>query len=207
MRRDSFVYALSGVFFGLIVGWIIGSQQAAGSASPAAAATTASAAPAPGPSATPPPLDTGKAAELERTAKAQPSNADVRIQLGNLYFDAERFDQAVPWYEAALALDPKNIDVSTDLGVCYYYTNEVDRALAQLDHSLALNPRHTKTLLNQGIVRAFGKQDLKGAVDSWQQVLAIAPNSEEGRRAQQAIDGIKSAHPGAGGAAGAGAGG
>ena len=50
--------------------------------------------------------------------------------------------------------------MSTDLGVSYYYTNQPDRALAQFDRSLAINPKHTKTILNQGIVRAFGKQDL-----------------------------------------------
>jgi hypothetical protein len=34
--------------------------------------------------------------------------------------------------------------------------------------------RRTKTLLNQGIVRAFGKQDLDGATQSWERLIAIA---------------------------------
>jgi tetratricopeptide (TPR) repeat protein len=113
-----------------------------------------------------------------------------------VYFDAERFDLAIPWYEQAVALDPKNVDASTDLGVCYYYANQIDRALAQLDHSLSIDPRHAKTLLNQGIVRAFGKNDLTGAAESWQRVVAIAPNSVEGKRAQQGLDGLKSGHSG-----------
>ncbi len=53
------------------------------------------------------------------------------------------------------------MDVSTDLAVAYYYTQQADRALAQLDHSLKIDPTHLKTLLNQGIIRAFGKQDLE----------------------------------------------
>ncbi len=55
------------------------------------------------------------------------------------------------------------MNVSTDLGVCYYYTNQPDKALEQFDHSLKLDPKHAKTLLNVGIVKAFGKQDLDGA--------------------------------------------
>ena len=119
----------------------------------------------------------------------------MRVELGNLYFDAERFDLALPWYEAALKLDPKNVDVSTDLAVCYYYPTSIDRALAQLDRSLAIDPKHSKTLLNQGIIRAFGKQDLAGATESWQKVVEIAPDSRRSaQRAQQGLDGLKSAH-------------
>ena len=44
-------------------------------------------------------------------------------------------------------------------------------------------------------MRAFGKQDLKGAAEAWQKILDVAPSSEEARAAQQALDGLRSAHP------------
>ncbi len=78
-------------------------------------------------------------------------------------FDAERYSEAITWYEAAVALKPTDANLSTDLGVAYYYTNQPDRAIAQFEKSLAADPKHTKTLLNLGIVKAFGKQDLDGA--------------------------------------------
>jgi cytochrome c-type biogenesis protein CcmH/NrfG len=187
MRRDSLAFALSGTFFGVLVGWIIGSQQARPAPPASPAVTQAPAAPAPAP----PAFDAGRAAALEDRAKAEPTNAAVRAELGNLYFDAERYDQAASAYEASLKLDPKAVNVSTDLAVAYYYTKQVDRALKQLDHSLKEDPRHLKSLLNQGIIRAFGKQDLAGAAESWQRVIAIAPTSEEGRRAQQGLEGLK----------------
>jgi cytochrome c-type biogenesis protein CcmH/NrfG len=198
LKRESIVFLISGVVFGLLVGWIIGSQQAAPAAPPAAAA----AAPVqPAQTASPPPpVDTARVSQLEQTAKADPSNAAVRVELGDLYFNAERFDQAIPWYEAALELDPKNINASTDLGVCYYYTQQDDRALAQFEHSLKLDPNHVKTLFNQGIVRAFAKQDLEGATKAWERVIAAAPDSQEGKRAKQILDGLKSGHTGAPGA-------
>jgi len=191
MSRDAIVFALSGTFFGLIVGWILGGQTAGPRPLATPPATTA-AAPA---SDSAPALDLQRATELEQQAAAQPTDRFARIELGNLYYDAERFDLAAPWYEAALALDPNDVNVSTDLGVCLYMTNQIDRALAQLDHSLSLDPRHVKTLLNQGIIRAFGAQDLDAAAESWEQVIAISPNSEEGQRAQQALDSLRSAHP------------
>jgi cytochrome c-type biogenesis protein CcmH/NrfG len=208
MKRESLAYAVSGTFFGLLLGWILGSQQAAPAMTPASTQTTAAApattatTPAPaGASPTAQPLDVQRAAGLEKTANAQPSNSSVRFELANLYFDAERFDLAIPWYESGLKIDSQDVDASTDLGVCYYYTNQIDRALAQLDHSLSINPRHAKTLFNQGIVRAFGKQDLKGAAESWQKVIDVAPDSEEAKRARQGLDGLKTGH-GAGGGGG-----
>jgi tetratricopeptide (TPR) repeat protein len=194
MKRESIVFSIVGMFFGVLVGWMIGSQQARPSAPAPASAPTAAAAPgAAQPQA--PPLDTQRASSLERTANADPSNVAARVELADLYFDAERFDLATPWYEAVIQLDPKNVNASTDLGVCYWYLNQVDRALAQLDHSLAIDPKHSKTLLNQGIVRAFGKQDFKGAVESWQKVIAMAPGTPEAQQAKQGLDGIFSSHP------------
>ncbi len=129
-------------------------------------------------------------------ADREPSSAAPRVQLGNLYFDAERYGDAITWYGEALKLQPNNVDVSTDLGVSYYYTNQPDRALAQFDRSLALDPKHTKTILNVGIVKAFGKQDLEGAEAAWQQVLQLAPDSPEAQAARRALDSLRSAHPG-----------
>lgn len=196
MNRDSLVWAISGTMFGLLVGWILGTQQAAPATATAVAAGAAGAPAAQMPATqAPPPLDVQRAAELERQANAQPSNATVRVDLGNLYFDAERYDLAVSWYEAALKIDPKNVDASTDLAVSYYSSNQIDRALAQFDVSLKIDPAHTKTLLNQGIVRAFGKQDLEGATQSWERLIAVAPNSPEALRAKEALAAVKSAHP------------
>jgi tetratricopeptide (TPR) repeat protein len=194
MKSESLVFAVAGMFLGLIAGWLIGSQQA--SVRPAVPAQQAASPPASGGSAPAPPrLDEAEARRLEEIARKDPSNATPRTQLGNLYFDAERYDQAITWYEEALKLDPTNPDVSTDLGVSYYYTNQPDRALAQFKRSLEIEPKHTKTMLNQGIVLAFGKQDLEGATRSWQQVVDLSPSSPEGQAARRALDSMKAAHP------------
>ncbi len=198
MRADSIAFALSGILFGVIVGWILGSQQAATAPAAAAAATpAAAAAPAEG-RAPAPPLDEARLKTLIASAGSEPTNPAPRVQLGNLYFDAERYTDAVQWYEDALRLQPKDANVSTDLGVAYYYTNEPDKAIAQFEQSLAIDPAHTKTMLNMGIVKAFGKQDLAGASAAWQQVIATAPNSQEAQAARKALEGLQQAHPGGG---------
>ena len=187
---------LAGVFFGILVGWIVGSQQPGGRPFTAPPAAAAAGQPQPSPGSAPaPPLDETRASAMKTSAQQNPTDAVTRVQLGNMYFDAGRYPEAVEWYEAALKINPKDVNASTDLGIAYYYMNDPEKALAQFQRSLDTDPKHAKTLLNVGIVRAFGKQDLKGASEAWEKVLVIAPGSEEARAARQALDGVKSAHP------------
>ena len=196
MKSDAIAFGIAGIAFGLIAGWIIGTEQAAVNRLPAAPATAASA-PAPGgvaPAAAV--LDQQKVNAFKSVAEREPSNPKPRVELANMYFDAERYDDAIKWYGDALKLDPKDVNVSTDLGVSYYYTNQPDKALAQFDQSLKIDPKHAKTILNVGIVKAFGKQDLEGAQQAWEQVIQLAPDSPEGQAAKRALDSLRSAHPG-----------
>ena len=194
MKSDSVAFGVAGILFGLIAGWVIGSQQAALRQPPAAVQA------APETGSTAPTLDTTQVNAFVSVAEREPSNAAPRVQLGNLYFDAERYDDAIKWYSDALRLSPKDVDVSTYLGMSYYYTNQPDKALEQLDRSLKLNPKHTKTLLNIGIVKAIGKQDLQGAQQAWEQVITLAPQSPEAQAARRALDSLRAAHPNAGAA-------
>lgn len=194
MRADSIVFAVAGVLFGIIVGWVLGSQQA-GRTVPAAAVQAQAPASQTQQSSRAMPVDEERARALQSVAQQNPKDVQPRVQLGNMYFDAERYPEAIAWYEQATAIANTDPNVSTDLGVAYYYTNQPDRAIQQFEHSLSLDPKHTKTLLNMGIVRAFGKQDLKGAAEAWEQVVAIAPNSPEGQAAKKGLEGLQNAHP------------
>ena len=195
MKSESVAFAVAGMLFGLIAGWVIGSQQT-GVRQPAGAAPPA----AQGASSAAPAVDQAQVNAFSSVAEREPANAAPRVQLGNLYFDAERYDDAIKWYTEALKLSANDVDVSTDLGVSYYYTNQADRALERFDRSLKIDPKHVKTLLNVGIVKAFGKQDLPGAQQAWEQVIKIAPDSPEGQAARRALDSLRAAHPGQGAA-------
>src|SRR5438552_16630468 len=202
MNSDAVAFGIAGILFGLIAGWIIGSQQATIRPGPAAAPAAASA-PAGGATASTRAavLDETKVNALRNVAEREASNPQPRVELGNLYFDAERYDDAIKWYAEALKLAPGDVNVSTDLGVCYYYSNQPDKALEQFERSLKIDPKHAKTLLNVGVVKAFGKQDLEGAEAAWQQVIQVAPDSPEGQAAKRALDTFKSSHPAIGGTA------
>jgi tetratricopeptide (TPR) repeat protein len=197
MKSDGIAYGIAGIAFGLVAGWVIGAQKVPGlSSPPPAPAATAQAAPAAQTGAPPPqPLDEAKVNALKAAATQQPNDAKSRVDLGNMYFDAQRYQDAIAWYGEALKLNPKDVNVSTDLGLSYWYTDQADKALAQFDESLKIDPNHAKTLMNVGVVRAMGKQDLAGAEAIWNKLVQVAPDSPEAQSAKRVLESLKSAHP------------
>jgi tetratricopeptide (TPR) repeat protein len=188
--RDVVAFGISGALFGLLVGWILGSQQG-GPVLPAGASAIQGATPA----GSSPSLDETRIGSLEAMAESSPSDAATRVTLGNLYFDAEQYAEAIRWYEEALAINAGNVSASTDLAIAFYRTNQIERALAQFDHSLSIDPTHANTLLNLGRVRAFAEEDLAGAIEAWERVIEAAPGTPESRAAQQSLDSVRNAHP------------
>jgi cytochrome c-type biogenesis protein CcmH/NrfG len=202
MRSDSIFLGICGILFGVMLGWVIGSQQASRRGATQVQLQQSAAAPAPAGTGqqaagaannTPPPLDEGKVQSLQTIIKSDPKNVGAYVQLGNTYFDAQRYPDAIKWYEEGVKLDPKNADASTDLGVSYYYSGRTEDALKQFEVSLKLDPKHAKTLFNKGIVLAFGKRDLEGASAAWKQVVQLAPGTPEAQAAAQGLQGIAAA--------------
>ena len=197
-RTETLPLAVSLVLAAGIMGWIIWSQLPP---EPAAEVAPTASVPAPAPPREDPdvpeplPIDEDRAAALRAAADEAPDDVRSRIDLGNLYHEARRFEDAVPWFEAALALSPDLVEVSTDLGVAYYYAGSADRALAQFDRSLEIDPAHAGTLLNVGTVRYFGRQDLAGAIEAWEDLQRLAPDSLEATVAADAIERLRAAHP------------
>jgi tetratricopeptide (TPR) repeat protein len=195
MKAESVAFAVAGMCFGVILGWVLATQDA-NRRDQSAPAAVPSAAPAAAGQRQAPALDETRVQALQAAIKQNPQIADNFTQLGNVYFDAEQWTNAIDSYEQSLKLDPNNPDVSTDLGVSYYYTNRTDDALAQFERSLKISPNHTKTLLNKGIVLAFGKENLEAAADQWKKVVELAPDSPEGQAARRALEGVAAAHAG-----------
>ncbi|MEE2637684.1 MAG: tetratricopeptide repeat protein [Acidobacteriota bacterium] len=193
-RKDTLALVASMVVSAGLMGWIVWSQRPAETPVAAAAAPSTESATTP-PTPELPSLDAARVAELQATADQDPANVQARVDLGTLFLEAQRFEEAVSWFEAALALEPDDVDRSTDLGVAYYYGGDLDQALEQFDRSLEIEPAHAETLLHVGVVRAFGKQDLEGAIAAWEEVQRVVPGSLEAMAAADAIERLRSAHP------------
>ena len=149
------------------------------------ASKTANIAPAPPPavSATPASdpaqlksLADAQAAPMIEQLKSQPSNAQLLVDVGNLYYDARQYPTAVDYYGRALKLNPRNASVRTDMGTGYWYMGDADRAIAEFDKALSDSPDNPNTLFNRGLVKWQAKKDSAGALADWQKLLAVNPD-------------------------------
>jgi cytochrome c-type biogenesis protein CcmH/NrfG len=179
-------YATAAVclLIGVLVGYLVrGSAKPAGQPTPSAEMQPVAAAPPSGMGQQKmPSLDDMKrmadkqAEPLLAKLKTDPKNVDLLNKTALTYKAAHQFQDAISYFQKALEVDPKNVAIRTDMASCMYYTGNIDGALAELDKSLTYDPNHAGTLMNIGIIKWQGKNDVAGAVAAWQTLLKRNPN-------------------------------
>ncbi|EGB13606.1 Tetratricopeptide TPR_1 repeat-containing protein [Pseudodesulfovibrio mercurii] len=117
-------------------------------------------------------------ARLENGAAADPTNADLWIELGNFCFDHNLPARAVNAYERALELRPNEVNVWSDLGVMYRRTKQFDKSVDAFGHAAALDPKHVTARFNMGIVYLHDLNDPALALKAWKEVLTIDPEAK-----------------------------
>ncbi len=182
---QAYVLAVICLLVGIAGGWFI-----RGSQSPAIAPTqTVSASAAPTAVGTAVGTETPTPAQMQKMAdtqagplieklKADPNNAGLLANIGNVYYDTHSFPTAIDYYQRALKIEPANTGVRTDLGTAYWFTGNADAAIGEFKKSLSYEPNKANTLFNLGIVEWQGKMDIDKAVATWQKLLDTNPNYE-----------------------------
>jgi cytochrome c-type biogenesis protein CcmH/NrfG len=175
------------MFFGVIVGYMLGVSQVTTSGAgsvPVAAAQTAA---APAPTL----VNEQELQGWRNILSTDPKNLRANVELANRLYDAGRYREALPYYQVAVDLDPKNVSVSTDYATALYYSGKADEALAQFDKSLAIDPKHGQTLFNIGIVKRDGRNDPKGAIAAWERLLTTVPDYPDASKVRTMIAELK----------------
>lgn len=128
-----------------------------------------------------------EAAPLLTQLKNDPNNSDLLYKIGNLYYDAQQYPEAVSYYERCLKIDPKATDVRTDMATAYHFMGQTDRALQEYDEVLKIDGKHANALFNTGMVKWQDKQDMSGAIAAWKRLLKTNPNYAQRDKVQQLI--------------------
>ena len=181
---QAYVLAVICLLVGIAGGWLIRGSQSPATA--AAETTTASAAaPAMGDQAAqaPTPAQMQKMADTQAAPlldklKADPNNAALLANIGNVYYDTQLYPAAIDYYQRVLKIQPANAGVRTDMATAYWYNGDADSAIVEFQKSLSYEPNKPNTLFNLGIVQWQGKMDIDKAVATWQKLLDTNPNYE-----------------------------
>jgi cytochrome c-type biogenesis protein CcmH/NrfG len=190
---QAYALAVICLLVGIAAGWFI-----RGSQSPAAAATQAASASAPGmgnangAAPVPTPAQMQQMADTQATPlleklKADPNNAKLLENIGDVYYDAHLFPPSIDYYQRSLKVEPTNTGARTDMATAYWYSGNPDAAIEEFQKSLTYEPNKASTLFNLGIVEWQGKMDITRAVATWQKLLDTNPNYEGKDKVEELI--------------------
>lgn len=181
---QAYVLAVICLLVGIAGGWFIrGSQSPAAAAAEMASGSAPAMGNANAGAQTPTPAEMQKMADTQASPlieklKADPTNAGLLENIGNIYYDTQQYPTAIDYYQRALKVQPANTGVRTDMATAYWYTGDADTAIAEFQKSLTYEPNKANTLFNLGIVEWQGKMNIDKAVATWQKLLDTNPNYE-----------------------------
>lgn len=128
-----------------------------------------------------------QAQPLLKQLESDPKNSVLLYQIGNLYYDAQQYPEAVKYYENSLKIDPKATDVRTDMATAYHLMGQPDRAIEEYDAVLKIDDKHANALFNEGMVKWQDKMDSNGAVALWKRLLEVHPDYAQRDRVEKLI--------------------
>ena len=182
MSRENILFAIIGLLLGFIVGFMFASSMAQKNAMQPA---TAGALPADHPpvgaqgqnAPNPQAMQAQVQASLEK-ARNEPQNFDAQLQAADLYYQIQRFDQAIEYLLKANSLKPTDYKTVVLLGLVNLDAQHYDQA--EKWYRAALKMKSDDVMVHAGLAATtLQKGDAKAAEDAIAQLEKVDPNSED----------------------------
>ena len=184
MTRDNLLFAIIGVLFGFIVGFLFASSmnQRYGPGAPQAASSSPIPADHPPLGANPggPASGNMQAQVTEKIEKArnEPKNFDAQVEAAELFYQVRRFDQAIEFLLKANQLKPDDYRTIVFLGVANLDAGHYD--VAEKWYRAALMQKKDDVVTLAGMAAAqLGKGDAKAAEEAIANLEKVDPTSED----------------------------
>lgn len=102
-----------------------------------------------------------KERQLKAALEQSPENRDILFRLGSLYFESNRYNEAIEIYKRILKLKSDDVETLTDLGLALHYTRNSQEGIKYLKKATSISPYHQRAWLSLGFVSgASGDKEL-----------------------------------------------
>jgi tetratricopeptide (TPR) repeat protein len=181
MSRENLLFAIIGILFGFIVGFMFASSMSQKQAAQMAASSQGMPAdhPALGGQNTPNPQAVFEqvTAALEK-ARNEPNNFEAQIKAAELYYQIQRFDQAIEFLLKANQLKPTDYRTVVILGMVNLDAGHFDTA--EKWYRAAMKMKSDDVMVLAGLSAAtLQRGDAKAAEDAIAQLEKVDPNSQD----------------------------
>ena len=149
-----------------------------------------------------PAFDQARADELEVLLNQEPENREALFELGEMNFQAGRYEDMIPWFTKLVELDPANKHALTDLGTAHFNLGQPAEAKIWWEKVVAVDANDVQAHYNLGFMYANAEpRDVPAAVREWETVLRLEPESQLAQTARVHIDSLKAELAGGSGSA------
>jgi tetratricopeptide (TPR) repeat protein len=184
MTRDNLLFAIIGVLFGFIVGFLFASSmnQRYGPGAPQAASSSQIPADHPPLAASPSGPASGNmqaqvTAKIDK-ARSEPKNFDAQVEAAELFYQIQRFDQSIEFLLKANQLKPDDYRTIVFLGVANLDAGHYD--VAEKWYKAALLQKSDDVVTLSGMAAAqLAKGDAKAAEQAIANLEKVDPTSED----------------------------
>lgn len=151
MNRDNLLFTIIGLLLGFIVGFMLASSYTQREAMPAAASRTQNLPPdhpttgAPGQPGAPGQMQAEVTAALD-TAKKEPNNFEAQLKAAELYYQIQRYDDAIGYLLKANQLQPDSYEVVANLGMVNMDAGHFETAEKWYEAALLKKPDDVRVL-------------------------------------------------------------
>jgi tetratricopeptide (TPR) repeat protein len=182
MNRENLLFAIIGILFGFIVGFMSASVMSQKySAAPATAANSQALPPDHPPvgsqtaSGNPQAMQAEVTASIDK-ARKEPNNFDAQLKAAELYYQIQRYDQAIEFLLKANQLKPTDYRTVVVLGMVNLDAGHYDTA--EKWYRAAMKIKQDDTMVLSGLAAAtLQRGDAKAAEDAIAQLEKVDPNS------------------------------
>jgi len=201
MKKENIMFAIIGLLVGLIVGFMFANNinRSAINQMPVASTTGATSSNSqsgnPALPADHPPIGTssggdsnagpGGAAAIAQVsaaiekAKSEPQNFEAQMTAGDLYYQIQRFEDSIKFYEAASKLKPSDPEPMIKAGNACFDSDKYDQAEKWYLQALQKDPKNINVRTDLGLTFFLREpRDIDRAIKEYQASLQIDPNHE-----------------------------
>jgi len=182
MTRDNLLFAVIGILLGFIVGFIFASTLMQREATPMTAARTQNL-PADHPAVgnTSAPSAGGMQADVQSAltkARSEPNNFEAQIKAAELYYQIQRFDDAIEYLLKANQLKPDDFDTLAALGVVNLDASHYEVAEKWYKAALSKKPEDVRVLDGYAAV-LLAEGNARAAEDAIAKLAKLDPTNQD----------------------------
>ena len=107
-----------------------------------------------------------KIEDMKETVREDPKNLAAWLKLGDIYFDYNRYREAIEAYSHYLSIKPEDSDIRTKMGMMLRGLEDFDGAIEAFRKAAQMNPRHAESRFQLGALFLQEKRMSKGRLQS-----------------------------------------